>query len=59
MSFEEKEKAVIIFKNNGLRGLMPMVLDVNEVTNKEIFEQRDSNGQTQAASDVSTQNKAG
>jgi len=59
MSFEEKQKAIFIFKNNGLKGLMPMVLDVDEVTNKEIFEQRSSDEQVSSASNVSTQSKAG
>ncbi|EQB1748294.1 helix-turn-helix domain-containing protein [Citrobacter farmeri] len=59
MSYDEKKKAIIIFKNNGLKGLMPMVLADDEVTNKEIFEQRNSDEKVSPASNVSTQNKAG
>lgn len=59
MSFEEKEKAIMIFKNNGLRGLMPMVLADDEITNKEIFDQRNSDEKASPASNVSTQSKAG
>ncbi|SHG65658.1 hypothetical protein SAMN05428958_102548 [Pantoea sesami] len=59
MSFEEKERAIKIFKNRGLRGLMPMVLADDEIKNKEIFEQCDTNEQTQAAPEMSTRHKAG
>ena len=59
MSYEEKEKAIMIFKNNGLKGLMPMVLVDDEVKSKEIFEQRNSVEKDSSASNVRTQNKAG
>ncbi|WP_057063591.1 helix-turn-helix domain-containing protein [Citrobacter freundii] len=59
MSFEEKEKAIMIFKISGLKGLMPMVLADDEVMSKEIFEQRNSVEKDSSASNVRTQNKAG
>ena len=49
----------MIFKNSGLKGLMPMVLADDEVMSKEIFEQRNSVEKDSSASNVRTQNKAG
>lgn len=60
MSMDEKMRAVEIFKNNGLKGLMPTVLDPNEVSNREILQQRDTHTNPTSASSVSTHDqKAG
>lgn len=57
MSTDEKRKAISVFKNKGLSGLMPLVLDASSVVPKEILGQCDTVDNTQPASGVSTQNK--
>lgn len=57
MSDQEKQKAIFIFKISGLSGLMPRVVDIETVAEREILQQCCSDENPPPAPSLSTQNK--